>query len=140
MGCIDEHQEGSDGGDLRQFRYFIAVAEERHFGRAAAHLHIAQSGLSQQILKLERSVGVQLLVRDRRGVEITDAGEAFLDCARLTLEMADRAVESAKAAERGKTGLLRVGTTVIGMPPMGSVSCRPSESGSRTWRWSSLPD
>jgi DNA-binding transcriptional LysR family regulator len=104
--------------DLRQFRYFIAVAEERHFGRAAAHLHIAQSGLSQQILKLERSVGVQLLVRDRRGVEITPAGEAFLDYARLTLELADRAVESAKLAERGKAGLLRVGTTVIGLPPM----------------------
>ena len=103
--------------DLRQFRYFIAVAEERHFGRAAANLHIAQSGLSQQILKLERSVGVQLLVRDRRGVEVTEAGEAFLDYARLTLELADRAVESAQLAERGKKGLLRVGTTVIGMPP-----------------------
>jgi DNA-binding transcriptional LysR family regulator len=103
--------------DLRQFRYFIAVAEERHFGGAAVRLHIAQSGLSQQILKLERSVGVQLLVRDRRGVEITEAGEAFLDYARLTLELADRAVESAQLAERGKQGLLRVGTTVIGMPP-----------------------
>jgi DNA-binding transcriptional LysR family regulator len=103
--------------DLRQFRYFVAVAEERHFGRAAANLHIAQSGLSQQILKLERSVGVQLLVRDRRGVEVTEAGEAFLDYARLTLELADRAVESAQLAERGKQGFLRVGTTVIGMPP-----------------------
>lgn len=103
--------------DLRQFRYFVAVAEERHFGRAAAQLHIAQSGLSQQILKLERSVGVQLLVRDRRGVEVTEAGEAFLDYARLTLELADRAVENAQLAERGKQGLLRVGTTVIGMPP-----------------------
>ena len=103
--------------DLRQFRYFVAVAEERHFGRAAANLHIAQSGLSQQILKLERSVGVQLLVRDRRGVEITEAGEAFLDYARLTLELADRAVQSAQLAEHGKTGSLRVGTTVIGMPP-----------------------
>ena len=105
--------------DLRQFKYFIAVAEERHFGRAAAQLHIAQSGLSQQILKLERAVGAQLLIRDRRGVEVTDAGEAFLDYARLTLELADRAVESAQLAERGKKGFLRVGTTIIGMPPMG---------------------
>ncbi len=103
--------------DLRQFRYFVAVAEKRHFGRAAAQLHIAQSGLSQQILKLERAVGVQLLLRDRRGVEVTDAGEAFLDYARLTLDLADRAVESAQLAERGKTGFLRVGTTIIGMPP-----------------------
>lgn len=103
--------------DLRQFRYFVAVAEERHFGRAAANLHIAQSGLSQQILKLERSVGVQLLVRDRRGVQVTEAGEAFLDYARLTLELADRAVQSAQLAERGKQGFLRVGTTVLGMPP-----------------------
>jgi DNA-binding transcriptional LysR family regulator len=103
--------------DLRQFRYFIAVAEERHFGRAAKKLHIAQSGLSQQILKLERAVGAQLLVRDRRGVEITDAGRAFLDQARQTVELADRAVASAQLAERGKNGFLRVGTTVIGMPP-----------------------
>ena len=103
--------------DLRQFRYFVAVAEERHFGRAAVNLHIAQSGLSQQILKLERTVGVQLLVRDRRGVEITEAGEAFLDYARLTLELADRAAEIAKVAERGKKGLLRVGTPLLGVPP-----------------------
>ena len=108
--------------DLRQFRYLIAVAEERHFGRAAAQLHLAQSGLSQQILKLERSIGVQLLVRDRRGVEITDAGQAFLDYARLTVELADRAVTSALLADGGKKGLLRVGTPVLGLPPLaGSV-------------------
>ena len=104
--------------DLRQFRYLIAVAEERHFGRAAAQLHIAQSGLSQQILKLERSVGVQLLVRDRRGVEITDAGRSFLDYARLTVELADRAVTSARLADGGKKGPLRVGTPVLGLPPL----------------------
>ncbi len=108
--------------DLRQFKYFIAVAEERHFGRAAAQLHIAQSGLSQQILKLERTVGVQLLLRDRRGVEITDAGRAFLDYARLTVELADRAVVSARKAEKGTKGFIRVGTPILGIPPIaGSV-------------------
>jgi DNA-binding transcriptional LysR family regulator len=104
--------------DFRQFRYFIAVAEELHFGRAAGRLHIAQSGLSQQILKLERSVGVPLLVRDRRGVQLTAAGRVFLDHARQAVELADRAMASPRLAERGKNGVLRVGTTILGMPPM----------------------
>jgi len=104
--------------DFRQFRYFIAVAEELHFGRAAERLHIAQSGLSQQILKLERSAGVQLLSRDRRGVELTDAGRVFLDHASQAVELADRAMTSPHLAERGKRGSLRVGTTILGMPPM----------------------
>lgn len=105
--------------ELRQFRYFIAVAEELHFGRAAARLHIAQSGLSQQIARLERAIGVQLFTRDRsRGVQLTDTGRAFLDQARLTVELADRAVASALLADQGKQGVLRVGTTIIGMPPM----------------------
>jgi len=104
--------------DFRQFRYFIAVAEELHFGRAAERLHIAQSGLSQQILKLERSVGVQLLSRDRRGVQLTEAGRVFLDHARQAVELADRAMTSPLLAERGKRGSLRVGTTILGMPPM----------------------
>jgi DNA-binding transcriptional LysR family regulator len=104
--------------DFRPFRYFIAVAEELHFGRAAERLHIAQSGLSQQILKLERSVRVQLLSRDRRGVELTDAGRVFLDHARQAVELADRAMTSPHLAERGKRGYLRVGTTILGMPAM----------------------
>jgi DNA-binding transcriptional LysR family regulator len=104
--------------DFRQFRYFIVVAEELHFGRAAERLHIAQSGLSQQILKLERSVGVQLLSRDRRGVELTEAGRIFLDHARQAVELADRAMASPLLAERGRRGSLRVGTTILGMPPI----------------------
>ena len=106
------------GVDFRQFRYFIVVAEELHFGRAAERLHIAQSGLSQQILKLERSIGVQLLSRDRRGVELTEAGRVFLDHARQAVELADRAMTSPQLAERGKRGSLRVGTTILGMPPI----------------------
>ena len=105
--------------ELRQFRYFVAVAEELHFGRAAARLHIAQSGLSQQIAKLERTVGAELFTRDRsRGVQLTEPGQAFLDQARLTVEVAERAVASARLAEHGKTRFLRVGTTILGMPPI----------------------
>jgi DNA-binding transcriptional LysR family regulator len=104
--------------DFRQFRYFIAVAEELHFGRAAERLRIAQSGLSQQILKLERSVDAQLLLRDRRGVQLTDAGRVFLDHARQAVEIADRAMASPRLAEGGKKGSLRVGTTILAMPPM----------------------
>jgi DNA-binding transcriptional LysR family regulator len=105
--------------ELRQFRYFIAVAEELHFGKAAERLHIAQSGLSQQIGKMERVLDAQLFTRDRRrGVQLTEAGRAFLDQARLTVELADRAVESVNRAERGKWSLLRVGTPILGMPPL----------------------
>jgi DNA-binding transcriptional LysR family regulator len=104
--------------ELRQLRYFIAVAEERHFGRAAERLRIAQPGLSQQIKALERSLGVQLFIRDHRHVELTDAGRALLGDARTILEVADRAKETVQLATRGKRGLLKVGTFVMGVLPV----------------------
>ena len=76
--------------DIRLVRYFVAVADELHFGRAAAKLYISQPALSKQIRKLESEVGTQLLVRDSRHVELTARGEHFLENARQLLALADR--------------------------------------------------
>jgi DNA-binding transcriptional LysR family regulator len=103
--------------ELRQLQYFVAVAEERHFGRAAARLRIAQPGLSQQIKRLERLLGVQLLVRDKRHVEMAPAGEVLLEHARVVIELANRAIESTRAAARGKTGLFKIGAYSLGIYP-----------------------
>ena len=95
--------------ELRLFRYFIAVAEELHFGRAAEKIGIAQPPLSQQIQVLERELGVRLFDRTNRKVELTDAGMALLGEARKALAAADYAVEEARRAGRGQVGRLAIG-------------------------------
>jgi DNA-binding transcriptional LysR family regulator len=95
--------------DLRQLRYFIAVAEELNFTRAAERVHIAQPPLSQQIRSLEESLGVMLLQRTRRRVELTDAGRVFLEQARNIIRATDLAAVEAQRAQRGEIGRLAVG-------------------------------
>jgi DNA-binding transcriptional LysR family regulator len=94
--------------ELRHLRYFIAVAEELNFSRAADHLHMAQPPLSAAIRQLERELGVELFVRTTREVRLTDAGRAFLEGARRTLADAERAAQDAKRAGAGELGRLRI--------------------------------
>jgi DNA-binding transcriptional LysR family regulator len=95
--------------ELRHLRYFVAVAEELHFTRAAARLQTAQPALSQQIRNLERELKVQLFHRTRRSVQLTDAGRAFLEEARHVLAAVDRAQRAAQQARTGELGQLAIG-------------------------------
>ncbi len=95
--------------ELRHLRYFVTLAEELHFGRAAERLFIAQPPLSQQIQQLERELGVALFQRTSRRVQITPAGEAFLPEARLVLAGLETAAQAARRAARGDTGWLGIG-------------------------------
>lgn len=97
--------------ELRHLRYFVVVAEEGHITRAAERLGIQQPPLSQQIKAIERELDVQLFHRKPRGVELTDAGAAFLSEARAMLGQLDRAFETTRRAARGELGRICVGVT-----------------------------
>ena len=95
--------------ELRHLRYFITVAEELNFSKAALKLFTAQPSLSQQIKDLEEDVGVKLLHRTKRKVELTEEGAVFLEQARLTLAQADKAVAMARQVSQAKQQMLRIG-------------------------------
>src|SRR6478735_1170351 len=95
--------------ELRHLRYFVAIAEERSFTRAAERLWVAQPGLSTQIRRLESELGVELFERHTRGVDLTDAGELFLSRARVALAAAEVAGATASDLKSGLVGSVRLG-------------------------------
>ena len=99
--------------ELRHLRYFIAVAEEGHITRAAERLGMQQPPLSRQIKAIEGEMDVQLFRRKARGVELTDAGRAFLDDARAMLAHLDHAFDTARRTARGELGRISVGYTLF---------------------------
>jgi DNA-binding transcriptional LysR family regulator len=96
--------------EIREIRYFIAVAEEGHITRAAARLGMQQPPLSQQIKALERELDVQLFHRKPRGVELTDAGRAYFENARKILDQLGHAAETTRRTARGEQGRICVGS------------------------------
>ncbi|WP_218122037.1 LysR substrate-binding domain-containing protein [Vibrio xiamenensis] len=97
--------------DLRHFRYFVAVAEELHFGRAAENLHIAQPALSIQIKKMEQQLGTALFERTSRSVALTEAGQLFRDQVEKALYYAEQAERVVKEAQQGNVGKLMIAYT-----------------------------
>ncbi|MBD2247894.1 LysR family transcriptional regulator [Nostoc sp. FACHB-888] len=95
--------------ELRHLHYFIAVAEELHFSRAAKRLHISQPPLSQQIRGLEDELGVRLFERTKRQVQLTEAGKVFLERSYLVLAQLEQAIEVTQRVERGEVGRLAIG-------------------------------
>jgi len=107
--------------ELRHLRYFVAVAEELSFTRAAERLHIAQPPLSTQVRNLEAELGVELFDRSRRQIALTDAGELLLDEARVLLVQVEQALSATRKAGTGETGRL-----TIGFIPSASTSTLPA--------------
>ncbi|HUQ61594.1 LysR family transcriptional regulator [Lentzea sp.] len=102
--------------EVRQLRYFVAVAEHEHFGRAAETLNIVQPAVSKQVARLERELGLTLFDRSHRRARLTPDGQAFLVHARRALRAVDRAAAAAADIAAGNTGLLRVGSSVVFTP------------------------
>jgi DNA-binding transcriptional LysR family regulator len=102
--------------ELRHLRYFVAVAEELHFRRAAERLYVAQPAVSEQIRKLEAELGVQLFERTKRAVALTDAGTALLEEARRVLAQAEVARNAARSAGCGPSLTLRIGYPPTTLP------------------------
>ena len=97
--------------ELRHLRYFVAVGEEQHYGRAARRLRVAQPALSRQIQDLEEELGFKLFHRLSRGVKLSEAGKLFLEDARRILQEVSDAAGRAGAVASGRSGTLRVGFT-----------------------------
>ena len=97
--------------ELRHLRYFVAVGEEQHYGRAAQRLRVAQPALSRQIQDLEDEVGFKLFERLPRGVKLSAAGKLFLEDARRILQQVNEAAARAARVARGQSGTLRIGFT-----------------------------
>src|SRR5216684_5412947 len=100
---------------LRQLQFFIAVAEELSFSRAAIKLHVAQPSLSTQIKALEDEVGARLFERDKRHVSLTPAGRRFQNRVASVLSLADSAKAEARSTERGQLGTIDLGYTAMSM-------------------------
>src|SRR4051794_11136472 len=98
--------------ELRHLRYFVAIAEERSISRAAERLWIAQPGLSTQVRRLEAELGIQLFHRHTRGVDLTPAGEVFLERARIALAAAEEARTIGADLGSGLVGTVRLGISV----------------------------
>jgi DNA-binding transcriptional LysR family regulator len=115
--------------EVRQARYFLAVADTLHFGRAAQALHMSQPPLSQAIMQLERQLGARLFDRGGRGVALTETGRAFAEECRALLAASHRARRVAAQAEAGLTGTLRIGVVIAALsePMLGALAAFQAE-------------